>query len=191
VVYASLFTGPAVWCCSAVASSGDAFIYWGLRFLGYDAALLGDRFPTFIRKAVPSPSRVRTLNPRWYNFFFFQNFGNCSLSDEASNLRRTHFSSTVTWRPRDSSLICCSNATDTNRTVDFELQKQFYHYVTLSYLTTLSTITVPASYVVTSRFRISAKTVAVLTKVFRILFSTSKFKCPESNYVQATTASFN
>jgi len=70
MVCASLFTGLAVWICSPVASSGDAFIFWGLRFLGYDAALMCDRFPTFIRKAVPSPSRVRTLNPLWYNFFF-------------------------------------------------------------------------------------------------------------------------
>jgi len=72
VVCASLFTGLAVWFCSSVASSGDTFIFWGLLFRGYDAAILDDRFPTFIRNTVSSPSGVRTLNPLWYNFFFFK-----------------------------------------------------------------------------------------------------------------------
>jgi hypothetical protein len=80
--------------------------------------------------------RGSNSKPSMIYFFFFRNFGNCSLSDEASHHRRTHFSAALSWRPRDSFLIFCFNATDTNRTVDFELWKKFCHYVTLSNLTT-------------------------------------------------------
>jgi hypothetical protein len=145
-------------------------------------------FPTFRRNTVPSSSGVGSPNPwRWRHCFL--NFGSNLPSDEAS-YPRTQFSITLPWKPQFSLLILCFKKESHWHEPDggFRIIIIVLPLCFLSYPTSLSISSIPASYSVRPRFRISAKTPTVLTQVFRSFPLPLKVNAWRVT-VQATTAS--